>query len=271
MKQKLFLIITALLFQRSFAQITFSSVLLDSTTREPVAFANIGIPGKGIGTVSDEYGKFSLIIPDSLKDQIVRITMIGYQKTGFYPSENQHRSILLKPQQLALKEVDITAKKIKVKILGNDTKTKRVQGGFSKNYLGAELATLMNIKHKGTQLTRFFINISANSLSVNPVFRINIYKPDQDRKPGVNILQQNIIVEAKEKTGLLEVDLKPYMIFTDEDVFVSIEWIKDLGDAKGLFFSTKLIGAPTYYKNASQDKWEKIPSIGIGLHVEAMY
>lgn len=36
-------------------------------------------------------------------------------------------------------------------------------------------------------------------------------------------------------------------------------------------FSSKLIGNQTYFKNASQDKWEKLPAIGIGLFAEIGY
>jgi hypothetical protein len=72
-----------------------------------------------------------------------------------------------------------------------------------------------------------------------------------------------------EKTGLIEFDLTPYNIFVDKDVFVALEWIKDLGDAKGLMFSTQLSG-PTWFRHTSQDKWEKVVP-GLGLYVEAAY
>ena len=70
---------------------------------------------------------------------------------------------------------------------------------------------------------------------------------------------------------MISLDLMPNNIFVDDDVFVSIEWIKDLGNVKGLNFSTKLIGSPTYARMTSQDKWEKLGTIGIGLHVEVGY
>ena len=97
-----------------------------------------------------------------------------------------------------------------------------------------------------------------------------MYSKDENGLPKENILTQSIIIEFMETTGLIELDLTPYNIYVDDDIFISLEWIKDLGDVKGLFFSTKLVGSPTYFRQASQDKWAKIP-IGVGIHAEIAY
>ena len=70
---------------------------------------------------------------------------------------------------------------------------------------------------------------------------------------------------------MIELDLTPYNLYVDDDVFISIEWIKDLGDVKGLYFSAKLVGAsPTYFRQASQGDWHKI-AVGVGLNAEVAY
>ena len=127
----------------------------------------------------------------------------------------------------------------------------------------------LNIKNPKTYLKTFYLNIVRNEIE-KPIFRLNVYSLDKKGYPKDNLLTQNIIIEPKEKIGFIEFDLKPYNIYVDDDVIISIEWIKDLGDASKLYFSTKLIGSDTYFRNASQDKWEKT-SIGVGLHIEVAY
>lgn len=252
-------------------QQSYKGILLDSITRQPVEFANIGVIGKGIGTVTDEKGAYALTIPDSLGGEKIKISMIGY-RAKTYPVKifKELQQVLVSQSNITLNEVLVSAKKTKVKIAGNDTKTKLVSAGYMKNNLGAEIAVKLNIKHPKTQIRTFMVNINANSINKLPLFRLNIYTVGEKGAPGENILQKNIIIEPKEMTGLITFDLKPYQVYVDSDVFIAIEWIRDLGDVKGLYFSTKLIGSATYARQVSQDKWEKVPA-GIGLHAEIAY
>jgi len=254
-----------------FPQKICKGILADSATNAPVEFANIGVIGKGVGTVTNEKGEYTFIIPDSLADQKIRISLIGYKSITL--SVNKLLSlnkVLLAQEATSLDEVAVTVKKLKVKMLGNNTRHTSVVGGFTENNLGAEMAVKLDIKNPKTHLRKFMVNIATNSLD-KALFRLNIYSVDEKGYPKENILKHNIIIEPKEKTGLVEVDLKPYGIFVDEDVFVALEWIKDLGNAQGLNFSTKLVGSGTYFRKASQDKWEKTHPVGVGLHVEAAY
>ncbi len=255
-----------------FSQVICKGVLTDGETASPVEFANIGIIGKGIGTVSNENGQYSFTVPDSLSGALVKISMLGYKAKNFSVKNLQALSMVrLARSSTQLNEVSVSAKKIKVKVLGNKTKTKTVSAGFRNNSLGAEIGIKLSVKHPQTHIRKVMININANTLDALPVFRFNVYKVDDKGLPGENMLSQNIIIVPVEKTGYIEFDLTPYTIFVDQDVFISIEWIKDLGDAKGLYFSTKLVGNSTYYRQVSQDKWQKINSIGVGLHAEVAY
>lgn len=255
-----------------FSQITCKGILLDSVSKQPIEFANIGIVGKGVGTVSDEKGAFSFQVPDSLKNETIKVSMIGYKAKQFSVASIANASrIFLVSEAVNLKEVVVIPRKNKIKVLGNETRTSAVSGGFKKNSLGAEIGVRLKIKHPNTQLRKFMVNINKNTLEQNPIFRLNVYSVSDKGMPKENILKQNIIIEPKEKNGFIEVDLTPYAIFADDDVFISIEWIKDLGDVTGLYFSTKLVGAATYFRQASQDKWEKTSPIGIGIHVEVGY
>lgn len=52
------------------------SILLDSIENTAVSYANIGISGKNIGTVSNIDGLFDLSIPDSLTDEKTSISRL---------------------------------------------------------------------------------------------------------------------------------------------------------------------------------------------------
>lgn len=268
----LFILAFCMLAHILFSQNICKGVLLDNSTKQPIEFANIGIVGKGVGTVSNERGEYNFIIPDSLMNNTVKISMIGYKAESFSTERFQKLSeINLIQSATNLNEVAIAVKKTKVKVLGNETKTKAVSAGFKNNSLGAEFGIRLHIKNPQTHLRKLMFNINRNSLDKLPIFRFNVYAMDKKGNPGENILKQNIIVSPSEKTGFVEFDLTPYAIFVDDDVIISIEWIKDLGDAKGLYFSTKLIGSSTYFRQTSQAKWEKINAIGVGLHAEVAY
>lgn len=253
------------------AQQIAKGILKDDKSSEPVEFANIGIIQKGVGTVSNEDGEFTLSIPDSLLNEKIRISRIGYKTLELSVADfKDQTTIKLSQNATSLNEVAVSAKKLKVKIVGSDTKTNRMSAGFVKNNLGSELAIKIKVKSPNTQLRKFYINITKNNIA-KPLFRFNVYSVDKDGRPKENILKQNILFEPKENVGLVELDLMPYSIFVDDDVFIAIEWVKDLGDVKGLNFSTKLTGGPTYFRKASQDTWNKLPSFGVGLHAEIGY
>src|ERR1700741_3075137 len=77
---KLFAFITFVFFGsvRFYAQI-LTGQIFDIKTKETIPYVNIGIPGKGVGTVSDNNGNFSFPMDDIYKDDFLKISMIGYK------------------------------------------------------------------------------------------------------------------------------------------------------------------------------------------------
>ena len=202
------------------AQQIIKCTLLDSSSQKPIEFANVGLLNKGIGTVSNENGDFTLKIPDSLINHPIRLSMIGYHsKTINAFTLIKEKNIYLSANNVGLNEVVISSKKTKIKIVGNQTRTKKVSAGFTSNNLGTELAVKLNIKHPSTQIRKFFANINSHG-TVNPIFRLNVYAVAKHGGPGDNILKQNIIINVKEMPCFIELDLLPYSIFVDDDVYI---------------------------------------------------
>lgn len=66
-------------FAHSQSTITISGKIVDRETSEPLIFASIGIRGKPIGTVSNSIGEFDFHIPSNLKNEVLVISMLGYE------------------------------------------------------------------------------------------------------------------------------------------------------------------------------------------------
>ena len=244
--------------------------VLDSASKAPVEFANAGIVSRAFGTVTDEKGEFTLNVPDSLMQEKIRISILGYKTKDISLKKLMSASVIyLAEAAYNLNEVSVKPKKTKHKVLGNETTSKSATCGFTSNKLGCEMGVKLNIKHKETHLKKLSFNIAGNVYD-SLIFRVNIYKADKDGKPGENLLTKSLFVTPAAKTGLTEVDLSKLYLFVDDDVFVSLEWIKDFGDTKGLYFSCQLFSG-TWYRMASQDKWEHISVAGVGLFVDVEY
>ena len=65
-------------------------------------------------------------------------------------------------------------------------------------------------------------------------------------------------------------DLSFYQIVIDEDFFVAIEWIEDLGPGN-LFFSGGFLGSPLIAREVSQGTWSKVGAASVGMNLEVRF
>lgn len=261
------LITTSILISVSiaaFCQSDLNGTINDASNNKPLAYVNIGIKNRDIGTVSDADGKFSISLVENYDQDSVTISSIGYQVQLIKVSEFRENAIIsLEPIDVLLPEISISNKVGKKEILGNNTQSKTVKLGFTSNLLGNEIGVKLKIK-RPTTLKEFNVFIIENEYD-KLQFRLNVYKM-KNGKPDRIILNENILVPTEIKEGLLTVDLVPFNIVVDEDVVVGLEWIEDLGN-KGLYFSGKFFGAPMYFRKVSQGNWEKSGKISVGFFV----
>src|SRR5688572_15553552 len=59
--------------------LTLSGKVVDKDTAEPLAFASISIKGKPIGTIANFLGEFDFHFPSEYRNDILVISMIGYE------------------------------------------------------------------------------------------------------------------------------------------------------------------------------------------------
>lgn len=105
----------------AFAQNTIEATIKDEANK-PIAFANIYLPDSKKSTVSNEDGRFYLIINSDI-DKSVIISHLSYQDAQFTINDNFPETIILKEGALQLDEVvigkQITGEEIALKVIEN--------------------------------------------------------------------------------------------------------------------------------------------------------
>ncbi|WP_235296856.1 carboxypeptidase-like regulatory domain-containing protein [Portibacter marinus] len=82
--------------------------LVDKDTNEPIPYANIGIPHRGIGTTSSSDGNFLFKIPDYYAGSNLMVSVIGYERFTMPLREvKSPATIKLNPTAYQLSEVQI--------------------------------------------------------------------------------------------------------------------------------------------------------------------
>lgn len=262
-------IILLILFSiRSSAQ-QVSCQVFDQATSKGLSYVNIGVPGKGIGTVSDFYGNFSLKDQRIQVDDTIRFSAIGYQSRDMVFSALleycEQGSIPLTAIDYELPTVEVIPRDYKMKKVGNHMDNQSVQAGFMNNLLGHEIGTRMKIRRKPAYIEKIHINI--NVCEFDSIFyRLNIYDMEKG-KPGAILLHEPIYLSYSKKEALagIVLDVSDRYIRVEDDFFVSVELVRDLGE-KGLMFSAGLFADKGFYRKTSQDRWQKVPlTVGIAI------
>ncbi len=271
MKKWLILVLSLNYIVYSATAQSFSGTLASAKNNEILPYVNIGVIGKGTGTVSDINGKFTIVLPDSLNDQTLKFSCIGYKSRSFTVSEFKKATdpaILLEESILSLAQVIVKPKVLKTKILGNQNDSKNAVAGFKSNDLGSELGTIMKIRKSPTLIENLNFNIAKNEIQ-NVKFRVNVYAM-KNGQPDSILLKQPIYVTTSLTSGTLTVDMKPYNLWVETDFMVSLEWIENYGKDK-LYFCVGLMDSNSMWRKTSQDKWQKSSPIGIGFNSTVTY
>lgn len=246
----------------------FEGQVQDVANQEAVAYVNIGLIGKNIGTVSDDRGHFLLTIKNATPTDTLQFSMIGYTSkimtlAEFVDNCKDNCVIQLEKQAYDLAEVVVIPKDFKTKIVGNKSKNKNISAGFEKNILGYEMGVHMKIKKRPTYVESVTLNIAKCEYD-SIFYRLNIYDM-KNKKPHQNVLKEPIYLSySKEEVGeSLVIDLSDKNVYVENDFFVTVELVNSLG-TNGLYFCAGLFNNRTVFRETSQGTWDSIP-VGIGI------
>lgn len=245
-----------------------TGTLINADGKQPIEFANIGIVGKDVGTVTNLNGRFHFFVDSKYDNDTILFSIIGYNPLLIKIADlrkNINNEVLLKEKTYEMAEVVVKPKIFKQKTLGVTTKFKKIVAGFKDNLLGYECGILMKVKK-----TAFIkkVNINISGCSYDTIFyRLNIYKV-RGKMDFENILKEPIYIKMPKesvKDGF-QIDLQSKNIVVEGDFLITLEHVKDLG--KGYLHFCAGLTDKTYYRKTSQGNWKTIP-VGISISVIA--
>lgn len=90
--------------------IVFRGKVIDSEEKDALPYSSIFVLRKNIGSVSNNDGEFVLKIPESMKEDTVIISCLGYRQQSLAISEitDKNYTISLDPSSVQLKEIKVT-------------------------------------------------------------------------------------------------------------------------------------------------------------------
>jgi hypothetical protein len=250
-----------------------AGIIVDHQTKEPIGYANIAIIRKGIGTVADGSGIFTIrISKDNLNDTLT-VSAIGYERLIVNVNDmlNIKRldTLWLSTKYYEIPVVSVKPVKYKIKFFGNKGNNKNIKAKFENDELGYEIGVNFSTND---QIRIQSLNLSIAECTYDSVFlRLNVYEKDS-KENYRNILASPIYLTLQNteiKKNVI-IDLSSKNINISGDCLVTLEHIKYLGEGSLWLSASLFSNSKTLYRKTSLAPWQEIPfGIGIGITVKA--
>lgn len=242
-----------------------TGTIYSSETNSAIAYVNVGIIGKNVGTVSDESGNFELKVDSIYYKDSIRFTCIGYESKTFLAEDFIQKDIVkifLNSIQYKIPEASITEyRKAKNIVLGiTSTPIKKGQG-FAYSSLGSEMGINVYLKKK---VLLKDINFKIYKCPFDTVeYRVNIYVVNESLETK-NILKEPVYLKFSKNdiTEILTFDLRQYNLSITGNILITLELFRDLGEGKIIFLSNWDI-SNTWGRKTSEGVWKLSPGVPI--------
>jgi hypothetical protein len=255
----------------------FRGRVVNRIGRQTLPFAKIGVLHRNRGTCADHKGNYSFDLSGIKDSDTLRISQNGFEADTFLVEQFRNKfttgvaiiflnPISHPPVNLMDYDEDMTRK-----VIGNTSMSKSKTTNFVSADLGTELGVTIQIKRQATYLRDLSFNVAQNDYD-SLLLRVNLYYLD-NRLPYDAMLNEDIIVIAHNHSGKVSVNLLPYNLIVDEDFFVSLEWVMELGDTENhhLLFSGGSKSDGNYCRLASQGDWIHYKGLGPAINITAIY
>ncbi|WP_164675175.1 carboxypeptidase-like regulatory domain-containing protein [Anditalea andensis] len=261
-----------------------SGVVFDQDTDEPIAYANIGVKRKFMGTVTDSTGYFSIDLYQLSNTDTIEISRLGYGKFRISVKDLKEKGdkanvILLRQLALDMEEFLVAADPSgDTKIYGNSTLKSRFAYAFNpiksraSGNLGREVAIEVNPGNKPVSITAVKFVLSNNQMD-ELILRVNLYNENSEFNglPGERYFEKIFRVENK-FMGEYVIELENYNLNISEKFWVSIEFLNYRNDNEfGIVtLPVKMPFGKMLVRNSSLGEWNKnlgSPSIQVEAKV----
>ena len=245
-------------------QALLSGKVLDESTGHGIPFVNIGVVGADIGTVSDEKGRFYLK-SGSTKDSVA-FSSVGYGTRVLALVDLQkQRTVNLHPVVYTFPKVEVVGEVgDDMRILGHKLEKKGHSIGFTSQQLGTEIGAHIRINRKLMLTSAHFTLNHTGGDSL--LFRLNL-REFQKGEVGRKLFPHNVILRFPQESGTVEVDLTAFELVVEEDVLMTLEWIRDAeGEGnEGITFRSSTGGRENaYIKQTSLSNYIKVSDVAEG-------
>jgi hypothetical protein len=259
--------------------------VLDSSTGDPLEYVSIGVVEKPLGTISNEKGEFRLAVKDQDAGAMIRFSMIGYKAQTFSLEELSIGENLIKliREPVKLPEVIVKPFSGKLRKAGTTdfTRPGKVCGWSGTEFgKGSEEGLKISLGNQNVRLLSLHLRVWLLSFD-SCLFRLHIRNIVNDL-PGNELLNENILLPVKKKSGWEEIDLRKYNLVFKNDIALTIEWIKVMGahdnrvvkftnatqsTANNVLFNVKEKQGCFFKKDANEDKWSRITTQSPGFYL----
>ncbi len=245
--------------------------VISATTREPIAYASVGIINKTLGTVTDSCGNFTLKVPDMSTQDTLKISCVGFASKCYSLADfaTIPDTIVLSETSVPLKEITVKPQKIKSRTAG-----RKNGGGFI--YINVEgykaagqgLAIPMKVKNRAWLKELGFSIINDKRTLRTMKFRINVYRKDGDEYELENIepLYFDYSREDLDSDGRFIYHFPTEIMLDKGEYYVELEFLRNFNNEIFVMKSKPVTGR-THYRYASQSGWETLP-FGAPLYVD---
>lgn len=270
------LVVFVMTVQQVSAQHTVSATVKSLSDHSPVIYANVGIVGANIGTVTNPEGFFKLSFNDSLMNHSLRISLYGFEpylvslKDALQLSEGGNWQIQLADHVLEQEEVTVRAPELKEKELGRRSDNGFITLGFASDQLGSEMGSVIQIKRK-TYVEDFNFFIATNGYD-SLVFRLNFFACNEKGVPTDSMVTQSVVFAwGAVQQGAVKIDLTEEHLILRQDVLMSLEIVGGMltegeFERRSVMFGGKMVGG-TYARQTSQSMWEEVPMITPAFYI----
>lgn len=249
----------------SFSQTQIAGNVIDAKEEYPLAYVNIGIKNKNIGTVSKGDGSFTIHIPSEYQSDTLTFSMVGYDESNLFIGNlvaDKNVTIKLNEKSIQLEEVVIAGEKRVEKKYGIKRRGAiHFTDGIFKKDDSFEIGQVIRLGNSLTQITS--LNLHLNSSRPDSAnFRINFYRYDLDENiPKERIIEKSILQRHPVNEGWLTFDLSDDNILIKGDVLLSLEFIPETEtDVKQIFYEVKIGGSSkSFFRKSSLGKWTRPP------------
>lgn len=241
--------------------------VLDAEDNSPLAYVNVGIPGKNVGTVTREDGSFKLNVDSQLANESLIISMAGYAQRVI-TFRKVPNIIVLHRRSGGLPEAVVTQGLRRKRILGNTTTSKLLSVGFPTRFPGSEMGVKIPLGRNPRRVENFHCHVTGIGVD-SAVFRLNIFRMDSGKV--VNIMQRSVLLSIRAAPADYAVNLSGLNLTLSGEILVSLELLRTYSATSppgAVFFSAGLFNSGTWRRQTSQAKWKKARGVGIGFNVE---